>query len=296
MLRSAIPNAFSGYFQIVLVTGTFPLLTSLAAVHRLLHFTCACPFACESLLHVQLPCKLAVIAKPFLHNHTPPPRFSTNNTPRTHRFTNMSSTTEHQNETPPRSDSVSPSKDGDNAHLNKSHDGMPPAPKPAKDVFDIATEFATSRLGNLTFEEGKETVANKASDEEFFSDEEVEHPVKVGENTDPKLTAGTASNSENASGASTKKNEEATTSQGDQEVSHRIKANENIKPKLTSETASKPEDTSSATSKKNEEVTTPESNDTTTDVPRDETATPRLAAYIKLHNDVSPPSHRPPLV
>ena len=79
-------------------------------------------------------------------------------------------------------------------------------------------------------------------------------------------------------------------------MSHGIKANENINPKLTSETTPKLEDTSCTTSKKNEEVTTPESNDTTTDVPRDETATPRLAAYIKLHNDVSPPSHRPPLV
>ena len=52
----------------------------------------------------------------------------------------MSSTTEHQKETPPRSDSVSPSKDDDGTHLSKPQDGLP---SPAKQTGSAKNELAS---------------------------------------------------------------------------------------------------------------------------------------------------------
>ena len=293
----------------------------------------------------------------------------------------MSSTTEHQKEAPPRSDSVSPSKDVDTAHLSERHDGIPsPVKQTGSAKNELATQLAALKVANENFasdiEEKK--VVDKASDEEFFSDEEAEqpveideniapspfksdqdqlsHPVKVDENTCPKLPLDLAPKLENAGSGSTKKDEEAVASKIEEgQVSHRIKVDENIKPKSPTETARKLEVTSSVSTRQTERATssrseeepvshqtkaneninpklplgiaphlgdaidvsnskltyeaaskpetasgasanaTKEANsDTITPaVPTDETDTPRLSAYIKLHNEVSSLPHIP---
>jgi hypothetical protein len=202
----------------------------------------------------------------------------------------MSSTTEQQKEIPPRGDSVSPSKDDASAALAKSYDGMPPpAVKTSKRESDLPTELATLKLAdnNVTSEKGKDSDVNKASDEEFFSDEEAEHQVEADENTAPKFKAETILKSESTINASTKKEGEVTAPKSNEEqVSHPIKVDENTSHKLTSETAPKLED-ASITPTKNDETTTAKSDTTIAAVLTDETATPRLSAYINLHNDVS---------
>lgn len=301
----------------------------------------------------------------------------------------MSSTTEHQKETPPRSDSISPSKDDGGTPLSESHDSTPPPAKQTGSAKNkLATQLAALKVAdeNATSEMEEENVVDKANDDdEFFSDEEAEqeqeHPVKVDENTDPKSAAETVLKQEEAGGVSVKENEEATpsktveeqisqtieinpklatetarklevtssvftkqieetttTSKGDdgEQVSHPVKkVDENTHPKLpleiapnleetigvpvekndeasasksegeqeehrikvdqsvnlgklTYEAAPKPEDTGSASAKTTEEFNASNSDSAVPSIPTDETATPRLSAYIKLHNDVSP--------
>jgi hypothetical protein len=251
----------------------------------------------------------------------------------------MSSTAELQKEDSARSDSASTSKDVNVAPLSKSDENTPPPAQKTDQENHLAVDLATLKLSddNVASEKGKDTPVNTASDGEFFSDEELEHPVKVNENTNTKLTAETASKSGDASSASIEDNEGATTSKGDEEqASYPIKAKENTDPKLTAETslntedassasvkeeeattskgdeelashptkanentnsnltyeaASKPEDANTAPTQTNGKATASEGRNITTaiNISADETATPRLAAYIKLHNDVSPP-------
>jgi hypothetical protein len=293
----------------------------------------------------------------------------------------MSSTTEHQKETPPRSDSVSPSKDDDGTHLSKPQDGLPsPAKQTGSAKNELASQLAALKVAdeNVASDIEEKKAVNNSGDDEFFSDEEAEqpveideytatpsksdqdqvsHPVKVDENTNPKLPLEIAPKLENPGSASMERDEETTTSKsGEEQVSHPIEANENTKPKFVTETARKLEVTSNvsvrqteedATTSKSEEEqashqtkvnentkpkhsleiapnledtisvpsskltyeaapkpeaagtasanTTKEANsDTITpDVPTDETDTPRLSAYIKLHNDVSSLIHVP---
>jgi hypothetical protein len=305
----------------------------------------------------------------------------------------MSSTTEHQKEIPPRSDSISPSKDDGDAPLSESHDNMAsPAKQTGSAKNELATQLAALKVTdeNVASEKLEDNAVDKAcDDDEFFSDEEAEqeqeYPVKVDENTHPKLTAETALKPEDAGGVSVKENEEATTtpksdeqqvsqtieinpkfatetarekevtssvsakqteeatttttskSDDEEQVSHpvkkvdenansklpldiapnledtigasvekdeeattaskseeeqaghQIKVDENVNlGKLTYEAVPKPEDTGSASAKTTEEFTASNSDSAVPAVPTDETATPRLSTYIKLHNDVSP--------
>jgi hypothetical protein len=131
----------------------------------------------------------------------------------------------------------------------------------------------------------KESAITSEGDEE-----QVSYPIKAKENTNPKLTPETPNNAEDVSSASVKVEDKTTTSKGDEELaSHPIETNENTNSNLTYEAASKPEDASTASTQTNGKATASEGNNTI-NIPEDETATPRLAAYIKLHNDVSSPS------
>jgi hypothetical protein len=204
----------------------------------------------------------------------------------------MSSTTEHQKEVTPRNDSVSASKDVDSAHSNASDEETMPSPaKKTDDDKHMATALASLKLAAEKVAASgvvkDDAASSKSSDEEFFSDEEVEHSVGVDEKTDLKLADETAND---ASSASAKKNEEAATSKSHgEQVSHPVKADENTIPKLTAQTAPKP-----VSAKTNDEASASKVDTATyTAVPTDETATPRLSAYINLHNDVSSFSHSP---
>jgi hypothetical protein len=191
----------------------------------------------------------------------------------------MSSTTEHQKETPSRSDSVSPTKDDDGTHLSKPDDGMPsPAKQTGSAKNELASQLAALKVTdkNANFDIEEEKAVDKTSDDEFFSDEEaelpvevdentatpspfksdqdqVEHPVKVDETTYPKLPLDTAPKLENAGSASMERDEETTTSKsGEEQASHSIEANENTKPKFATETARKLEVTSNVSVRQTE--------------------------------------------
>ena len=198
----------------------------------------------------------------------------------------MSPTAEQQKEDNMRNDSVSTGKDLDDAPLSEPDNIMPP-PARKTDNDGLATDLANLKPadGNVASGVAKEKAVDKSGDEE-----QVSRPIKVDENIDPKLTAETAPKPEGASSASTKNSEEVTTSRSEKaQVSHPIKVNVIADPLLTVATAPKPKDESSAPTKKGKESTTSKTDTTTNSVPTDEKNTPRLTAYIKLHNDVSRP-------
>ena len=156
----------------------------------------------------------------------------------------------------------------------------------------FATETArekevTSSVSAKQTEEATTTTTSKGDDEE-----QVSRPVKkVDENANSKLPLDIAPSLEDTIGASVEKDEEATTASKSEEeqAGHQIKVDENVNlGKLTYEAVPKPEDTGSTSAKTTEEFTASNSDSAVPAVPRDETATPRLSTYIKLHNDVSP--------
>lgn len=200
--------------------------------------------------------------------------------------TAMSSTAEPKQDDALRNDSVSISKDLHDAPLIKLDNTMPP-PARKTDNDGLATDLANLKPaeGNVASGVAKEKAVDKSGDEE-----QVSCPIKVDENIDPKLTAETAPKPEGARSASAKNSEEVTTSKSEKDqVSHPIKVNVIADPLLTVATAPKPKDESSAPTKKGKESTTSKTDTTTNSVPTDEKNTPRLTAYIKLHNDVSRP-------
>ena len=132
------------------------------------------------------------------------------------------------------------------------------------------------------------TTEEEATTTSKGEEEQASHQIrKVDDNTNPKLPLEIAPNLKDTIGASVKK---AATSKSEES---QVDQNVNLG-KLTYEAAPKPEDTGSASAKTTEEFAASNSDSTTISaVPTDETATPRLSAYIKLHNDVSSLIHIP---